>query len=621
MQRHPIGPSPKFPLIDKQWVLATSVMLALAVATSANAQTSQVDIVGLSSALSTVAQRHVVRIQPAGHSPVLLMAVQNDGWSFQHFGLLWYRSNDDGATWFYYKDVIAQPDLAVFDQTKSPQTLHLTADLIVVGNDIAAVFSYDTTQSGFPADAWDSKRVVYFQWWRYDGVNDWNPGTRLTVASVTGTQAYHRAEIARDSLGRLWVQAFLRQDTCPNPGVTCTGDILRVWVSTDGGATFQGPQDLATLTNQLGGGRLISLGSKLMMLWGDYSSNPAQMRMRSDSDPVTTWSIATNAFPAPDSSQIYHGAALSAAADGAGGLHLVYKEWVGPTDEQQLYYRYYNGTVFGAKQAVDTVGDWALQPAVTTVGNDVYVCLNHMITTNLNHEMRLYKRSAGWATYQSIDTLILAKAYPNALESAPPTPAFLPCAFGTGDPSTWGDQHTVKVAREPIPADFALAANPNTITVAQGSSGSSSISVTPTGGFNSSITLSASGVPAGSTLAFSPNPVAPGSSSTATFSSGSAAPNNYSVSVIGSGGTLNRSTPLACIINPPVSGCAPLTSCSGQCVDTTSDVNNCGGCGIVCSGTPNGFPVCSASSCTIGCNGGYHTCGDGRCISNSQLCP
>ncbi|HWE23190.1 MAG TPA: hypothetical protein VG496_04540, partial [Myxococcales bacterium] len=266
--------------------LPIGVLFAICVVTEAawsapaHGHRSQVADVAQVSALSTVAQRHIVRLQPPGHRAVLLMAVANDAYSSAgHYGLLWYRSDDDGATWRYYRDAFAaeppiQPNLAVYDTSKTPQILHLTGDLVAVGNDVAAVYSYDTTRSAFPSDAWDPQRKVYFQWWRFDGTNDWNGDPLVTVASVTGAQAYHRAEIARDSLGRLWIQAFLRQNDCSNAGVDpCLGDVLQVWVSTDGGFTFQGPQNLATLTKQIGGGRLSSLGSKLIMLWDDYSTS------------------------------------------------------------------------------------------------------------------------------------------------------------------------------------------------------------------------------------------------------------------------------------------------------------------------------------------------------------
>ena len=54
--------------------------------------------------------------------------------------------------------------------------------------------------------------------------------------------------------------------------------------------------------------------------------------------------------------------------------------------------------------------------------------------------------------------------------------------------------------------DFSLAASPTSLSVAQGSSGTSTISVTDLGGFAGSVSLSASGLPAGVTATFGTNP-------------------------------------------------------------------------------------------------------------------
>src|SRR5258708_20993329 len=50
--------------------------------------------------------------------------------------------------------------------------------------------------------------------------------------------------------------------------------------------------------------------------------------------------------------------------------------------------------------------------------------------------------------------------------------------------------------------DYTLSASPTSVTVTQGSSGSSTITVTPSGGFTGSVSLSASGLPAGVTATF-----------------------------------------------------------------------------------------------------------------------
>jgi hypothetical protein len=85
---------------------------------------------------------------------------------------------------------------------------------------------------------------------------------------------------------------------------------------------------------------------------------------------------------------------------------------------------------------------------------------------------------------------------------------------------------------------YTLTANPTSVTVQDGSSGTATITATPSGGFDGSITLSASGAPSGVTAAFNPATIpAPGSgSSTLTLTvSSSAAAGTYTINVIGTG--------------------------------------------------------------------------------------
>jgi hypothetical protein len=55
-----------------------------------------------------------------------------------------------------------------------------------------------------------------------------------------------------------------------------------------------------------------------------------------------------------------------------------------------------------------------------------------------------------------------------------------------------------------------------------------------------------------------------------------------------------------------------LTSCGGQCVDTKTDPNNCGGCGDVCSGGKCANGVCNLVGGS--CDGGVPAVGDFACI-------
>src|SRR5207248_386002 len=54
------------------------------------------------------------------------------------------------------------------------------------------------------------------------------------------------------------------------------------------------------------------------------------------------------------------------------------------------------------------------------------------------------------------------------------------------------------------PSDFSISANPASLSVAQGSSGNSTIGTTTTSGGSQTVALSASGQPAGTTVSFNP---------------------------------------------------------------------------------------------------------------------
>ena len=92
--------------------------------------------------------------------------------------------------------------------------------------------------------------------------------------------------------------------------------------------------------------------------------------------------------------------------------------------------------------------------------------------------------------------------------------------------------------------DFTLSASAGSVSVAQGGTQTTTVSTTVSGGFNSAISLSASGLPAGVTAAFSPSSLgAPGSgSSTLTFTAGSTATVGTStVTISASGGGVSHS--------------------------------------------------------------------------------
>ncbi len=111
--------------------------------------------------------------------------------------------------------------------------------------------------------------------------------------------------------------------------------------------------------------------------------------------------------------------------------------------------------------------------------------------------------------------------------------------------------------------NFAISASPNTLSIAQGNQGTSTITTTISGGFNSSIALSASGAPAGTTIAFNPSTIsAPGSgTSTMTVTVGaSTAAGTYPITVTGNGGGIQRSTTVTLTVTQ--GGISPPTNVS-----------------------------------------------------------
>jgi hypothetical protein len=104
---------------------------------------------------------------------------------------------------------------------------------------------------------------------------------------------------------------------------------------------------------------------------------------------------------------------------------------------------------------------------------------------------------------------------------------------------------TVNAASVP---NFGLSASPSSVTFMQGSSGTSTVTVTPQNGFSSSVSLSASGLPSGVTASFSPASATTTSTLTLSASS-SAATGPTTVTITGTSGSLSHTTTVNLTIN------------------------------------------------------------------------
>lgn len=107
-----------------------------------------------------------------------------------------------------------------------------------------------------------------------------------------------------------------------------------------------------------------------------------------------------------------------------------------------------------------------------------------------------------------------------------------------------GLTHSKTVTLVVSTADFTLTASPATLSITQGSSGTSTITINPTLGFNGPVTLSAAGLPTGATAGFSVNPAT--STSVLTITTLTTTPAGSStITVTGTSGTLTHTTTIA----------------------------------------------------------------------------
>jgi uncharacterized membrane protein len=136
----------------------------------------------------------------------------------------------------------------------------------------------------------------------------------------------------------------------------------------------------------------------------------------------------------------------------------------------------------------------------------------------------------------------------------------------------------------PPPPDFTLSASPSNLTVNRGASGASTITITRTGGFTSSVALSASGLPSGVTATFNPTSTTGGSSALTLAASSTAATGMTSITINGSGGGLTRGATLILTVNAPPptdftlsASPASLTVNRGASVASTITITRTGG--------------------------------------------
>ncbi len=103
--------------------------------------------------------------------------------------------------------------------------------------------------------------------------------------------------------------------------------------------------------------------------------------------------------------------------------------------------------------------------------------------------------------------------------------------------------------------DFTLGATPASQTITQGASTTYTVSVNPSGGFTGAVTLSLSGLPAGATGSFAPNPITAPTTSTLTVQTVATTPTGtFTLTISGTSGALTRTTTVSLVVNPAGGG-------------------------------------------------------------------
>jgi kumamolisin len=173
---------------------------------------------------------------------------------------------------------------------------------------------------------------------------------------------------------------------------------------------------------------------------------------------------------------------------------------------------------------------------------------------------------------------------------------------GWGSPNTTGLINLLAGSSTP---SFTLSDSPSSLTITQGSSGTSTITVTDIGGFTGSVTLAASGLPSGVTAAFSTNPTTGTSVLTLTASS-TATTGSATVTITGTSGSLTATTTLALTVNSAATPNFAIAA-SPTSVTVTQGASGTSTITITSTGGFNSATTLSASGLPIGVTAAFST--------------
>jgi 6-phosphogluconolactonase (cycloisomerase 2 family) len=141
-----------------------------------------------------------------------------------------------------------------------------------------------------------------------------------------------------------------------------------------------------------------------------------------------------------------------------------------------------------------------------------------------------------------------SQVIPAGPKAAAVQPNVTPSSFNvqgcdSGSPQLCNAQTITLLINSAATPDFSLSASPSSVNVAQGASGTATITINPTNGFNQTVSLTASGLPNGVTASFSA--VANNSSILTLSASAAAATVTVTVTITGASGNLSHTSTIS----------------------------------------------------------------------------
>ena len=160
-----------------------------------------------------------------------------------------------------------------------------------------------------------------------------------------------------------------------------------------------------------------------------------------------------------------------------------------------------------------------------------------------------------------------------------------------------------------VTPDFTISASPPTGSVPPGGSTTYTVSVGALNGFNSSVNLSASGLPMGATASFSPASISPGTSSTLTVNTTSSTPvGSATLTITGISGSLTHTatvmfnvtgSPDFTLTAAPTSATVGVGSSTSVTISAGALNGFTGSVSLAASGMPSGVTASFSPSSTI----------------------